>query len=398
MLNQLSKDGRRLVYLDSAATAQKPQPVLDAVRDYYNHDNANPHRGAYALSVRATERYEQARADVLRFVNAIKYYEAVFTKSATEAFNLIAYSYGMHFIEEGDEIVLTIAEHHSNLVPWQQVAKVKGAKLVYLYVDENGNIPKAELEQKITKNTKLLAMTQVSNVLGTRFPSAEMIARAQRFGAVTVLDSSQAVPHMRLDLEELQADFAVFAGHKMYAPMGIGVLCAKRELLNRMPPFLFGGDMIEYVKEQSATFAPAPQRFEGGTQNVEAAVGLSAAIGYLEAVSYDTIQKIEEPLTAYALERLGALSDLTLFGSRKPEGRSGVISFNVNGAHPHDVASILDASGVAVRSGHHCAQPLFRYLGVNASCRMSLGLYNTKEDIDRLIEGLAEVRRLLKLA
>ena len=348
----------KLAYLDNAATTQKPVQVLNSVDEYYRNFNANPHRGAYDLSIKATACYDRARESVRKFLNARLFEEIIFTRGATEGLNLIAYSYGMNFIGEGDEIVLSIAEHHSNLVPWQQVAMAKKAKLVYLYTDSDGQIPLSEIENKITDKTKLVAIAHVSNVLGTVFPVEHIVSLAHEKGAVVVLDMAQSVPHMRVDLQKIDVDFAVLSGHKMLAPMGVGVLYGKKELLEKMPPFLFGGDMIEVVREQSSTFAELPQKFEAGTQNVGGAVGLARAIDYIEEIGYDKIGEIEHDLTSYALELLSQNDQIELLGSRFTDDRTGVISFNVKSVHPHDVSTILNADGIAVRSGHHCACPL----------------------------------------
>ena len=396
-MNALKKDFPALAaegfsYLDSAATSQKPESVLAATDRYYRQANANPHRGAYHLSRLATEAYEGARSRVADFIGSPSAEQIIFTKNTSEGINLLAYSYGMEFLGPGDEIVISIAEHHSNLVPWQQVCRRTGAKLVYLYADDEGNIPEEELEKKITARTKILSVCHISNVLGNENPVAEIGERAHRVGAVFVVDAAQSIPHMRIDVREMDVDFLVFSGHKMLAPMGIGILYGKRELLEKMPPFLCGGDMIEYVREQESTFAPLPQKFEAGTQNVGGAVGLTAAIEYIEAVGYSRIQKIERELMSYAMERLLENPYVTIQGAQSPQGRTGVISFTVEGVHPHDVASILDAKKVAIRSGHHCAHPLMTYMGLKATCRASLYLYNEREDIDRLAESLREVR------
>lgn len=396
ILNE-KRDGKRLVYLDNAATTQKPLSVLQAVDEYYRTSNANPHRGLYELSIRATQMYEDSRAVVREFINAKKDAEVVFTRNASESLNLVAYSYGMNFIKAGDEIVLPVSEHHSNILPWQMVARAKGAKLIYLHPDRNGRLSEQELD-KIGAKTALVAVAHVSNVLGTVYPVEEIVRRAHAVGAVVVLDCAQSIPHYPVDVQKLDVDFAAFSGHKMLAPMGIGVLYGKEELLSKMPPFLTGGEMIEYVSEQDATFAPLPQKFEAGTQNVGGAVGLAAAIRYLKQVGYDTIIKTEEELLAYALEGMAKIPHVTVYGDTKAgEQRCGVISFNVDGVHPHDVSSILDSDGVAIRAGHHCAQPLMHYLGVNATCRASLYFYNTKEDIDIFLESLKKVRGWLGL-
>lgn len=388
-------NGRPLVYLDSGATAQKPNAVIDAVADYYRQSNANPHRGNYALSVKATEIYEGSREVIRRFIGAEKPEEVIFTKNTTEALNLVAYSYGMNFIGEGDEIVLPIYEHHSNLIPWQQVAKARGAVLKYLYLNEEGGISDEEIETKITEKTKLVAAAYVSNVLGTVSPVEKLVKKAHSVGAVVVLDCAQSIPHFRLDVKKLGVDFAAFSGHKMMAPMGVGVLYGRQELLEKMPPFLFGGDMIEYVYEQEATFAPLPQKLEAGTQNVGGALGIAEAARYIEAIGYDAIAAQEKEVVSYAMRELSKVPYLTIYGGQQGVTRCGVISFNLQDAHPHDVASILDAGGVAIRAGHHCAQPLMRYLGVNATCRASFYFYNTTEDVDILVENLKTVRKWL---
>ena len=389
-------NGKKIAYLDNGATTQKPNEVIRAIHSYYGGCNANPHRGAYALSVEATEIYESARARTAKFIKARRPEEIIFTKNATEALNLIAYSYGFHNIKKDDEIVITIAEHHSNLVPWQAVAKYVGAALKYIYLEKDGNLSAEDIEQKITERTKLVAVTQVSNVLGLKNDVKSIIQKAHSVGAVAVVDGSQSVAHMAVDVTDLDCDFFAFSGHKMLSPMGIGVLYGKYEILDEMPPFLLGGDMIEYVEEQDTTFAELPAKFEAGTQNVGGAAGLAAAIDYLENVGFDTVEAIERELVDYALPKLRALPYIELYGcDSSRDNKTGIIAFNVKDVHPHDVATILDSEGVAVRAGHHCAQPLHKYLGVNASCRASFYLYNTKEDIDRWVEALTKVRGVL---
>lgn len=388
------ENGKRLVYLDSAATAQRPRQVLDAVARYYQNDNANPHRGVYELGVRATEAHEGARRAVARFLNAGEE-EIVFTQNTTEALNLVAYSYGLETLRPGDEIALSVAEHHSNLVPWQRVAKATGAKLVYLYPGADGRLPRQELEAKITARTRVVAVAQVSNVLGVRAPVAELVALAHRMGAVVVLDCAQSAPHMPVDVKALDVDFAACSAHKLYGPMGVGALYGKRALLEAMPPFLSGGDMIAAVHEQAATYAEVPRRFEAGTRNVGAEVGFAAAIAYLEGIGWPALMAHEQALMAAALEGLARLPYVTVYGSTSPQERRGVISFNIAGVHPHDVATILDADGVAIRAGHHCAQPLMEYLGITACCRASFGIYNTQEDVETFLQGIQKVRRWL---
>lgn len=384
-----------LVYLDNGATTQKPLSVIRAIEQYYTAFNANPHRGAYELSVKATEIYENTREKVRDFLGAAKTSEIIFTKNATESLNLVAYSYGMNFIQAGDEIVISIAEHHSNLVPWQQVAKAKGAVLKYLYINADGVLSEEELDSKITDKTRLVAVTHVSNVLGIINPVKRIAQKAHAVGAVVVVDGAQSIPHLPVDVRELDVDFFAFSGHKMLAPMGIGVLYGKEKLLDEMPPFLFGGDMIEYVQEQETTFAPLPAKFEAGTQNVGGAMGLSAAIDYLNSVGMSVIEECEKELVHYAITKLSKLPYITLYGCGDLVDKTGVISFNVQDVHPHDVSTILDADGIAIRAGHHCAHPLLQYLGVNATCRASLYFYNTKSDVDALIDSLSRVRRVM---
>jgi cysteine desulfurase/selenocysteine lyase len=348
--------------------------------------------------VQATDIYENARERTRQFIHAKSAKEIIFTKNATEALNLVAYSYGLTNIGAGDEIVLTISEHHSNLVPWQQVAKARGAVLRYIYLEADGNLSAADIETKITAKTKLVAVTQVSNVLGLVNPVKDIVARAHRAGAVVVVDGSQSVAHMAVDVQDIGADFFAFSGHKLLSPMGIGVLYGREALLDAMPPFLTGGDMIEYVEEQDTTFAELPAKFEAGTQNVGGAAGLTAAIDYLETFGFDNIQRIEKELVDYALPQLRALPYIELYGcDSRQDNKTGIITFNVKDVHPHDVATILDAEGVAVRAGHHCAQPLMKYLGQNATCRASFYLYNTKEDVDRWLAALKKVRTVMHL-
>ena len=377
-----------VAYLDSAATSQKPQSVIDAEKEYYETINSNPHRGAYSLSVEATKAYEDSREKVAKFINAESANQIIFSKNATESLNLIAYSYGLNNIQENDEIVLSIMEHHSNLVPWQFVSKTKNAKLNYMYINENYELSDEEIENKITSKTKIVGITYVSNVTGTINNVRKIIELAHKNGAIAILDASQAISHIKVDVQELDADFVVFSGHKMYAPMGVGVLYGKKVLLDKMKPFLMGGDMIEYVYEQDTTYADLPNKFEAGTQNVGAVIGLGKAIDYIQGVGYDTIQLAEKDLRDYAVSELKKLDFIELYMTSNLQNHSGVISFNIKGVHPHDVASILDMNGVCIRSGNHCAQPLMRFLKVDSTCRISFAIYNTKEDIDRLVDAL----------
>ena len=387
---------RKISYLDSGATSQKPQCVIDAIKEYYEHNNANPHRGAYSLSIDATTQYENARDEIAKFINAPHREEIIFSKNATESLNLIAYSYGLDNLKEGDEVVISIMEHHSNLVPWQKITSKTGAKLNYMYINDNFEIPDEEIQNKITNKTKIVGITHVSNDLGTINDVEKIIKRAHEVGAIVVVDGSQSIPHMKIDVQKLGCDFFVFSGHKMLAPLGIGVLYGRKEILNKMTPFLMGGDMIEYVHEQNTTFAPLPNKFEAGTQNVEGVIGLKAAIDYISKIGYDNISKIEKELLSYAYDRLKSLDYLELYMTNNVENHSGVISFNIKGVHPHDVASILDTENVAVRSGNHCAQPLMRFLGIDSTCRASFNFYNTKEDVDNLVKGIEKAYSMFK--
>lgn len=387
---------RKISYLDSGATTQKPQCVIDAIESYYKECNANPHRGAYSLSIEATEKYESTREKIAKFINARNREEIIFSKNATESLNLIAYSYGLDNLKKDDEVVLSIMEHHSNLVPWQYVTKKTNSKLKFMYINKDYELSKEEIESKITDKTKVVGITHVSNVLGTINNVKEIIKYAHKKGAVVIVDASQSIPHMKIDVQDLDADFLVFSGHKMFAPLGIGVLYGKKELLNKMTPFLMGGDMIEYVYEQNTTLAPLPNKFEAGTQNVEGVIGLGSAIDYIEKIGYKEIQNVEEAITKYAVNELSKLDFLELYITPHLENHSTVISFNIKGVHPHDVASILDSNGVCVRSGNHCAQPLLRYLGMDSTCRASFSIYNTKEDVDNLVEALKKAYKMFE--
>ena len=389
-------ENKNIAYLDSGATTQKPRYVLDKINEYYEKSNANPHRGAYSLSVEATELYEGARAKIANFINAKYPEEIIFSKNASESLNLVAYSYGLDNLSEGDEVVLSIMEHHSNLVPWQMVTKKTKSTLKYMYINKDFELSKEEIESKITDKTKIVAIMQVSNVLGTINNVKEIIKYAHKKGAKVLVDASQSIPHMKVDVRDLDADFLAFSGHKMLAPLGIGVLYGKREILNKMNPFLMGGDMIEYVYEQNTTFAPLPNKFEAGTQNVEGVVGLSAAIDYIEKIGYEEIDKIEKEVVSYAIDELSKLDFLTIYMTPNRENHSSVFSFNIKGVHPHDVASILDSENVCVRSGNHCAQPLMRFLGIDSTCRASFYFYNTKEDVDRLVKALNKAYNMFR--
>ena len=399
--NEIIKDfpilqNKQIAYLDSGATTQKPIQVIDAIEKYYENYNANPHRGAYSISIEATEKYENTRTKIAKFINAKHREEIIFSKNATESLNLIAYSYGLDNLKNDDEIVLSIMEHHSNLVPWQSVCKKTGSKLNYMYINDDFELSDEEIEKKITDKTKIVGITHVSNVLGTINNIEKIIKYAHKKGAIVVVDASQSIPHMKIDVQNLNCDFLVFSGHKMLSPLGIGVLYGKKELLNKMPPFLMGGDMIEYVYEQDTTFAPLPNKFEAGTQNVEGVIGLGSAIDYIENIGYDKIAEIEEEVVNYAREKLSELEFITLYMTPNKKNHQAVISFNINGVHPHDVASILDSYGVCVRSGNHCAQPLMRFLGIDSTCRASFYFYNTKSDVDRLVDALKKAYEMFR--
>jgi cysteine desulfurase/selenocysteine lyase len=392
ILNQ-QINGKDLIYFDNAATTQKPESVLDAVDNYNRTINANPHRGAHTLSIRATEAYENAREKVKDFINAEKSEEIIFTRNTTESLNLLANSMEA-LVEEGDEILISVLEHHSNILPWQQLAERKNLKLKYLYPDQNYRIQLSELREKLSEKTKILSISQMSNVSGVINPVKEMIELAHQNDALVVVDGAQGAPHLKTDVRALDADFYAFSGHKMLAPMGIGVLYGKKALLEELPPFLKGGGMIEYVKEQDSTYAPLPEKFEAGTPNVEGAVGLQAAIEYLEDIGLDKIKEHELELTEYALEKMGELDYVEIAGPTDLEDRGGIISFNLRDIHSHDLATIVDSEGIAIRSGHHCAQPLMKFYQLNSTGRISFYLYNTKAEVDKFIESLDKVREV----
>lgn len=383
---------KNLVYLDNAATTQKPKAVLDRATEYYNAENANPLRGLYDLSVKATDAYENAREAVKGFIGAKSKREIVFTRNATESLNLIAQSYGRANITEGDEILIAVSEHHSDLLPWQQLAREKGAKLNFLECDEYGEYTVQALEAALTPKTKLFAIAQVSNVFGRVNPIKEFSEIAHKNGTLIVCDGAQSVPHMPANVNDLGVDFLVFSGHKMLAPMGIGVLYGREELLEKMPPFLYGGEMIEYVTRESATFAELPHKFEAGTVNVGGAAGLHAAIDYYNSIGFDEIVKRERELTELAFEKMKAIPHVNIIGSQNAAEHEGIITFTIDGVHPHDIAAVFDSEDVAIRAGHHCAQPLHQFLNIQSSARMSLAFYNDEQDIERFIAVLKKVR------
>lgn len=389
--------GKPLVYLDSAATSQKPTAVINALADFYRTSNANIHRGVYELSENATAAYDDARAKVATFINAASPRECIFTRNTTEAINLMASSWGRANLNEGDEIVLTILEHHSNVVPWQIVARERGARLRYIDIDEEGRLKLDQLDEYLASgHVKLVTVTHVSNSLGTINPIEEIVIRAHRAGAVALVDGAQSVPHMPVDVQAIDADFLAFSGHKMLGPMGAGVLYGRRALLESMPPYMGGGDMIRTVGLDESSYADLPEKFEAGTPSVADAVGLGAAIDYLGEVGPANVRRHEKDIVRYALATLREVPDVRLFG---PEGddRAGVVSFAVGDVHPHDVASILDSEGIAVRAGHHCTQPLMNRLGVMATTRASFYLYNDEADVDRLADGIMMVRKIFGL-
>ncbi len=397
-LLQRSVDGKPLVYLDSAATSQKPRVVLEALQRYYEEYNANVHRGLYRIAERATLAYEEARAKVAAFIGAPPE-ELIFTRGTTEAINLVAYSYGDAFVRPGDEILVTEMEHHSNLVPWQLLAQRRGARLRFVRVrPEDGTLDLDSLDRCLTERTRVVAVTHQSNVVGTINPVRDIAERAHAVGAVVLVDGAQSVPHMPVRVQDLGCDFLAFSGHKMCGPTGIGALWGRRELLEAMPPFHGGGEMIERVELETSTYKDPPHRFEAGTPNIADAIALGVAVDYLQAVGMDAVRAHEKALVRYALAQLAEVKGLRLYGPRDPELRGGAVAFSLEGVHPHDVAQVLDGEGVCVRAGHHCAQPLHRALGVAATARASVYLYNTPEDIDALVRGLERVRAFFGLS
>lgn len=382
-----------IVYLDSAATAQRPDVVIEAEMEFYRNYNANPLRGLYSLGIEATDRYEEARECVAKFIHAASAKEIIFTRNATESLNLVAYSYGLSHLQKGDEIVVSILEHHSNQLPWRMVAEKTGAVVKYLECDRQGHISDADLQAAFSEKTKLVAVTQVSNVLGIRTPIEKITALAKKSGAVVVLDAAQSTPHMEVDVQKLGVDFLAFSGHKLMAPMGIGVLYGRKELLSEMPPFLTGGEMIQTVTRDKVVYAELPHKFEAGTVNGAGAWALAAAIRYLQEVGYEQIQKQELLLTTQLMEGLKKVPHVQIQGSPDPKEHCGIVSFTIDGVHPHDVSSILDADGIAVRAGHHCAQPLMQQIGVMATTRASMYFYNTEEDIEKLLTSVQTIRR-----
>lgn len=394
----LNKDfqGEPHIYLDSAATSQKPQAVVDAISNFYFTNNANVHRGVGRMSQVATEQYEAARQTVADFINAPSSRNVVFTRSTTESLNWVATGYAKKILQPGDEILISVAEHHSNLVPWQQVAKETYATLKFVDLNEQGQVDLADFKQKLSKHTKIVALTQVSNVLGSVNPIETIAKLTHQFDAKLVVDAAQAAPHLALDVQKLDADFLAFSGHKMLAPTGIGVLYGKMEVLDAMDPVQFGGEMIDEVSQQTATWQPVPLKFEAGTPNIVGAIGLAAAIDYLQTIGMDQVAKIEQELVTTCLTELKKIDGVTVYGPKNPADHMGVISFNLAVLHPHDVSTGLDLEGIEVRAGHHCAQPLMQYLGVESTVRASFYFYNTPEDVQKLIEAVKEVKEFFE--
>lgn len=382
-------NGNQLVYLDSAASSQKPLPVIEALTKYYREYNSNVHRGVHTLGTRATDGYEGAREKVRKFINAKSTEEVIFTRGATTSLNVVAQSFGGGHLQEGDEIVITHMEHHANIIPWQQVAKSTGAVLKYIPLKEDGTINLEDVKATVTSNTKVVSVMQVSNVLGTINPVKEIAKIAHEHGAVMVVDGAQSAPHLKVDVQDLDCDFFAFSSHKMCGPTGIGVLYGKKELLEKMEPVETGGEMIDFVDLYESTWKELPWKFEAGTPIIAGAIGLGAAIDFLEDVGLDNILKHEHHLAQYALDKMSQIEGLTIYG---PKERAGVVTFNIDDVHPHDVATVLDSEGIAVRAGHHCAQPLMKWLNVSATARASFYLYNTEEEIDKLVAGILKTK------
>lgn len=385
-------NGNPLVYLDSAATSQKPIQVIEALEKYYREYNSNVHRGVHTLGTRATDGYEGAREKVRKFINAKSTEEIIFTRGTTTALNTVASSYGAANLKEGDEIVISHMEHHSNIIPWQQIAKKTGAQLKYLPLQEDGTISLEDVKATVNSNTKIVSIMQVSNVLGVINPIKEMAKIAHENGAIMVVDGAQSAPHMKIDVQDLDCDFFAFSAHKMCGPTGIGALYGKKSLLEKMEPIEFGGEMIDFVELYDSTWKELPWKFEGGTPIIAGAIGLGAAIDFLEQIGLEHIAEHEHKLAAYAMEKMSTIEGITIFGPQDPAKRAGLVTFNINDVHPHDVATVLDAEGIAVRAGHHCAQPLMRWLKQSATARASFYLYNTEEDIDKLVAGLIKTK------
>ncbi len=389
-----TKENEQLIYFDTSATSQRPFLVIDAMSHFYATANANPLRGLYDLSERATQAYEHARDTVAKFINAKESSEIIFTRNTTESLNLVAFSYGLSHLKAGDEICITIMEHHSNIVPWQMVCRQTGAKLVFMECDKDtGIISKEEIEAKINSKTKIVSCTHISNVLGVKNPVKEIAAKAHSVGAIMVVDGAQSSPHIKIDVQDLDADFFAMSGHKLCGPMGIGALYGKKALLEEMPPFLTGGEMIEYVTRENATWAEVPHKFEAGTVSAGDAVGMAAAIRYIQSVGFDVIEEHDRKLSILMIEEMKKIPHINIVGSKNGEDRNGIVTFTIDGVHPHDIASLLSDEHIAIRAGHHCAQPLGQYLGIQSSARASLYFYNTEEEVHTFIEKLSQIRK-----
>lgn len=388
----LLREHRDIIYFDNAATSQKPDCVIKAEEDFYTQHNANPLRGSYPLSVEATDIYENSRIKVQKFINAASNREIIFTRNSTESLNLIAYSYGLTNVNAGDKVLVSGMEHHSNMLPWQMVTKAKGAELEYIECADDGSVDLERIKEQITEKTKIVAITQVSNVLGRVNPIKEIAKLAHEKGAVIVVDGTRSIPHMRVDVQDLDADFFVFSGHKIFGPMGIGVLYGKEKLLDAMPPFLTGGEMIDSVRRDGATYAELPHKFEAGTVNARGAAGLAAALDYVDSIGYEEMQKREEEVIRYVMEGMKKIPHVHILGSQDPKEHLGIVSFAVDGVHPHDVNEILIADGICIRAGHHCAQPLLNSLGYNSTARRSFMFYNTIWEGEKFLKSLATVR------
>lgn len=387
-----ANENNGLIYFDSAATSQRPYLVLDAMNKFYREENANPLRGLYELSERATLAYENSRKTVADFLNAKDPSQIIFTRNATESLNLVAYSYGLNNLKKGDQVLVSIMEHHSNIVPWQQVCAKTGAELVFLECDKDGLISDQEIDSKLTDKVKIFSITQVSNVLGVTNPVKEYAKKAHEVGAIIIVDGAQSAPHHKVDVQDIDADFFALSGHKLCGPMGIGALYGKKEVLEKMPPFLTGGEMIEYVTKESATWAELPHKFEAGTVSAADAVGMAAAMKYLQSVGFDFIEKQDKNLTQRLMQGMKKIPHVSFLGTDDPDKRSGIITFTIDGVHPHDIATLLSDEKVAIRAGHHCAQPLGKFMGVVSSARASLYFYNTEEEVDLFLEKLSHIR------
>ena len=396
ILNRKVK-GKPLVYLDNAATSQKPKIVIETLNNFYSHYNANIHRGIHELSAEATDMHEEARQKVANFINAKSAEEIIFVRNATEAINLVAYTWGLHTLQKGDRVVSTVMEHHSNIVPWQFIRDLKGIDLVYADVTEDGLLDYENMSQLINENTKLVTVTLMSNVLGTINDVKRIVKQAHEVGALVLVDGAQGVPHLPVDVQELECDFLAFSGHKMMGPTGIGVLYGKKDILLEMPPFLGGGDMIKEVHLDKTTFNDLPWKFEAGTPNIAGAIGLGAAVDYLSSLGMEKVRAHEKYLTEYALEKMSDIPHINIIGPKDASKKGGVISFTLGDIHPHDIASILNEEGIAVRSGHHCAQPLLERFGINATARASMYVYNTRSEIDVLVDALNRALELFGL-